>query len=497
LPSVIDEPQEISGGGSRIYRKRYWVTGDSQDLTQPTTNRDRYTYWSIGGNSIANQAPGYASMLHSVECPHAVGYCTWYGGKINSVNGVLGIGREAPLVPHQGMLFMIKDNAILAFSHGGGSNPLPLLEIQPAQDHISTLDDAELTNRLEGEIEKILDVYIPQDPNRFLKPGYYNDGENLLRHHDDYFRNPGETLYTLSLAHPYLSSTLKGQLNAYLEDYYQTYFGSTLYARTGWSAGTSRNAMIFPPQVEAEFADYPKSKNPGNGWSWNYPQNNIYSLWKYAQINPAISLDAYNKAKSVIEFHSLDDIYKVNSDGTIVKYADRFLEYPFEAQGYIAGYIGFVGLYNLVGQPPADIGLKTQVEQYLDDYLSYRYSTFSKDSYWYTGGNHHNRKFNIARNFMWLVPEVGAYFNQNIQQKVRDAVQEYSYVHPYWFISGYQGSYTETAAQPLFDAPSIYQAKAWILNEPRSELSKYLDAPFFERGDLFYIQNLIATIEAE
>jgi hypothetical protein len=43
----------------------------------------------------------------------------------------------------------------------------------------------------------------------------------------------------------------------------------------------------------------------------------------------------------------------------------------------------------------------------------------------------------------------------------------------------------------------MFQAKAWILKEPRDELVKYLDVPGFPRGDLFYIQNLVAAIEAD
>jgi hypothetical protein len=50
--------------------------------------------------------------------------------------------------------------------------------------------------------------------------------------------------------------------------------------------------------------------------------------------------------------------------------------------------------------------------------------------------------------------------------------------------------------QNLYDYSAMFQAKAYILDEPRDQLTKYLDAPAFERGDLFYIQNLITAIEA-
>jgi hypothetical protein len=42
----------------------------------------------------------------------------------------------------------------------------------------------------------------------------------------------------------------------------------------------------------------------------------------------------------------------------------------------------------------------------------------------------------------------------------------------------------------------LFQARAYVLQQPFSELVKYLDVPAFERGDLFYIQNLVAALQA-
>jgi outer membrane protein assembly factor BamB len=488
LWTVWDERQEISAGGNRIYRRRYFLEGSSRDITVP--NQSQSTYWSAG-NSIDQQAPGYDSMNHVIDCSHAVGFCYWYGGKISSINGIYGEGLGGWLIPHRGRLYLIDRNAVIAFSPQGGSRQVPLLEISPVQNPGTAPGQAELIGRLEDQIQKMLNVYTPGDPDRFLKPGYYNDGQNLLHHHDDYFRNPGETLYTLSLAYPYLSSPMKAQLAAYLADYYQKYFGSPLISHTGWAEGTSRNAMRFAPEIEADFANYPAFQFNRGGWTSRYPQINIYALWKYAQINPGIAQDAYNKAKAMIEFHNLDDMFI--SPRT---YRSYFTEFPFELQTYVAGYTGFLGLYSLVGSPPGDINLRNQAEQQRNAYLTFRYQSFTKDSYWYTGGNHHNRRYNIAVNFMWLVPEVGDFLAQNIQSRVRTAIQEYNYAAPFWFVSAFQGSYLESIAQPLFDVPALFQAKAYILKESRGELYKYLDAPVFERGDLFYIQNLIAVLAA-
>jgi hypothetical protein len=54
----------------------------------------------------------------------------------------------------------------------------------------------------------------------------------------------------------------------------------------------------------------------------------------------------------------------------------------------------------------------------------------------------------------------------------------------------------EAMFQPLYDVRGMFGAKAMILKQSRDELVKYLDAPGFARGDLFYIQNLVSAIEA-
>jgi hypothetical protein len=53
----------------------------------------------------------------------------------------------------------------------------------------------------------------------------------------------------------------------------------------------------------------------------------------------------------------------------------------------------------------------------------------------------------------------------------------------------------ENALSPLYDGQALFLAKAWILRAPGTTLEPYLDVPAFARGDLFYIQKLVATIE--
>jgi hypothetical protein len=96
---------------------------------------------------------------------------------------------------------------------------------------------------------------------------------------------------------------------------------------------------------------------------------------------------------------------------------------------------------------------------------------------------------------MFLTPELADYLRENVPVKVQDALNEYYAVAPYWFVSFSEEGFAENAINPLYDSHSIFMAKALILQESGGELEKYLDVPGFERGDLYYIQKLVAILE--
>jgi hypothetical protein len=79
---------------------------------------------------------------------------------------------------------------------------------------------------------------------------------------------------------------------------------------------------------------------------------------------------------------------------------------------------------------------------------------------------------------------------------MQEAINEYEYIAPYWFVTRYESIINEGVMSPLYNYSALFQAKAYILNESRDELTKYLDTPAFVVGDLFYIQNLVISITA-
>jgi hypothetical protein len=97
---------------------------------------------------------------------------------------------------------------------------------------------------------------------------------------------------------------------------------------------------------------------------------------------------------------------------------------------------------------------------------------------------------------MFLVPELAEYLRDHALAKVQAALVEYEELAPYWFVTFAEEGFGENALNPLYDAQALFMAKALILQEPGVELEKYLDVSAFARGDLFYIQKLVATINA-
>ena len=143
-----------------------------------------------------------------------------------------------------------------------------------------------------------------------------------------------------------------------------------------------------------------------------------------------------------------------------------------------------------------DANLRQSVIQERERLLTLRRSLFTKDSPWTEQGIEYKKTLDLARNFLFMSPELAAYLRANLYNQVQVALTEYESVAPFWLVNRYEANFGESGSQSLYTPYAMFQAKAMILQETQDELIKYLDAPYWERGDLFYIQNLVATIEA-
>ncbi len=470
---AVAEPQALSAGGDIIYRNL--CCDRVADWFNYMDSGDRGGgLWSYDLNQTA---PDYDMMWTTLPgWPRLQG---WYKGDSNSINAAYhNHGDQNPLVPYEGRIYTHRSNAIIAYGTNSGPGQKPLLTINPPQANGDSLTESELTARLEDEIGKMIAA-------GHLRPGYYNPGQFVanLRQFSTYYDNPGDTLYALSIAYPHLSAATQTQLAAYIQQEFDTYFDSEMVATIGWSDGAPREAMLFPPEVKADFANYPP--NPiSQGFGWRYPPHNFYAMWKYAEIFPVEALHTYNLAKGSL----LVPVPDMITD-------DYFEENIYVLNAYITGYIGFLELQELAGMSDTDSSLRTQVTNELNRLLTLRVNVFSKDSPW-VDERYHKKHLDISRNFIWMAPELAGYLYQNVPHKVDAAVAEYNYIAPYWFVSRFESSLGEDGMSSLYNYYALFQAKAYARGESQGELSKYIDVPAFARGDLYYIMNLVAALEA-
>lgn len=483
LQGADDEPQALSAGGNIIYRS---ICCDRVGDWFNLTTHARGAAWGYAPFDLGSQVPGYNMMWWGIDPNGYPGLVGNYGTN----NGVYNShGDQNPIIPYMGMLFIHRSNAIIAFGTGQKIGKLPLLTVNTVVDAPTVPTTNDLKARLESEVSKM----ITAGP---LRPGYYNSGQWGFSdggHLPDYFVNPGDTIYTLARAYPYLSPALQTQTKTYLQTEFTTYFNPTMYARIGWSDGAPREWMPIPPEVQASMNSSQKNIRVGDNWSWQYPPFNFYAMWKYAGIFPSDALTVYNLAKGEL----VVPCCQVSSD--------YFQQWPYELNAWISGYYGFLKLQEVAGMTAQDASLRQSVTNELNRLEQLRASTFTKDTFWVNpnnpnlpidGGPYHYRALNVAQNFIFLTPELGSYLNQNALSKVQAAVNEYNWVAPYWFVSRYNAVVDEGVMQQLYDYNAIFQAKAYILKQSQQELAKYLDVAAFKQGDLLYMQDLIAAIEA-
>lgn len=498
------EPQALSIGGSTMYRSICCDrVGDWFDMTNTSSTGWAWHYIS----PLTQQAPGYDAMWWFLMPDFLYRLTGNYGG----VNGIYhDHADQNPIVPYHGRIYIHRSNAIIAYGTNSGPGKLPLLAANPVPRITDTPTTADLTNRLTNEVSKMIAA-------GHLRPGYYNTSQfNVYPDLVNYFENPGSTIYTLAMAYPYVDPSIQPQLKAYLKQEFTTYFDSlpqgtpatpaTMYSSIGWADGAARESMVLPPEVQADLANYPKQTSAWPNWLAQYPVFNLYAMYQYALVFPENAGHIYNDlAKPILtDPHFFNELLQginpqIPPPPMYPSVTNYFLQKPYELNGYITGYIGFLKLQQLAGMDGVDTDLKNIVTTERDSLLNYRAQNFSKDTYYsqpvesvYT-----HRVLNLSRNFIMLSPELGDYLNQNALAKVTAAVNEYNDVGPYWFVSRYNASIGEGGMQNLYDTGAVFQAKAYILKASRAELTKYLDTPGFAVGDLFYIQNLVAALQAQ
>jgi len=334
--------------------------------------------------------------------------------------------------------------------------------------------EVDVRAELEKEVNEVVNA-------GHLRPGYFVTGlidVSVHREHGDhmghYFHNPADTIYTLIEALPYLSSALRERTRTYIQSEYNRY-PLTTTTNTGWANGANRDDYLLPQVVSSAMNSGPGSYSPFPAWSFH--PFNFYAAAKYAK-----------------EFGGASSIFSAMRNKLNTPPSDSLLlEFPHALNVYIAGYLGYLELENLAGQPKT-----ASVENTLNRLLALRLNHLDTVSSGAISGSE-------AGGFIYLVPELGDYLYRNRQPEVAQLLTKYNEIMPYWFVAKADeqvkdekpnGSYNEGSTTHLYAYSSLFLAKALALKQPRAELEKYLDIGGFEKGDLFYIQNLIYTLEA-
>lgn len=470
---AIDEPQAISMGGNTFYRNLCCDrVGDWFSLETFTAGQ----LWKYD-SPLSTQIPNYDQMWYGTVNGDSIRLQGNYG----NVNGIYhNHGDQNPIIPYQGRLYVHRSNAIIAYAPGATTTAQTLLRTQFVTNTINARSESELTGVLTDEIQKMLDA-------GHLRPGYYNAGQfSVYGQLANYFENPGETLYALARAYPYVPTAMQPALKQYLQEEFDLYFNPVMVTKTGWRDGAPREWMPITADVENAMNDIGPVIGSDPRYSWPYPPLNFYALWKFSQILPENTQTAYSLAKSKL-------VVPVPALAT----NDYLSQRPYEHNAYIAGYYGFLQLQELAGKSQQDGTLRTAVNNELNRLMNLRAQSFNKNTVWVDGnGSYHLRSLNVSRNFIYMTPELGAYLRQNAYSKVEEALKEYNQVAPYWFVSRFNAVVNEGVRQNLYDYGALFQGWAYALNTNQQDLQKFLDAPAFRVGDLFFINNLVAVIEA-
>ena len=475
--SQYDEPMMYSASGNNIY----WSV--CCDRSAGYYDALIGTNWTLFNYNLGSIAPDYNVLISGNGADSESGAAYVFG----DYNGVYGYhGDQNPPIPYNGRLYIHRGNSILAFGTGGGRNHLSTLPAPTVTPNASGISLNVLTSKLESEIRKF-----DADNNGsldHLRPGWgvlgpfgsANTGVGIAIYGgnsdiSNYWHDPADTIYTLSLAYPHIQdANLKNKLAAYLQSEYANY-SPCLYGDIGWSGGAAREDFTLPPEITSALTAGKSAGNPPFGYFA------LYAMWKYVQAGLGDAAATFSACENSLPPSSYD------------------ADHPFISNAQIAGYKGYVELAKLAGQP------YTTQENTLNTMMSQRASGFTEDNPW--GGpapampGNNRQALAIAQNFMWMTPELARYlYASSNSARIQTAFNHYQTDAPYWFVSKFEATYRETTNQHPFTSWALFATKAWfkpVNNQTsREELVKYLDAPAFARGDLYYIQNLIAAIEA-
>jgi len=497
--ATSDEPAGLSMGGSMLFVDSWTRLGgidvDTGELFEVANVADHWPECSVECDGRAGPMPFFASYPFS-------------GPRVGEGNA-----HRAAVIANGVIYWRLLEGALAAIGHSTGSPSAPLewpsadardserpvatnvvagshssVGTQALADYVWSEPirpvlnpDPQLVARLEKEIQAVVSAghLAPFVIERgFTTPqGWPGDSahpeDGLVQFSPSgnvYWYDPGELVYTLSLAYPYLSSTLKGQLRTYLLNEMNRYppLEALPYpAQSTWLMdGARREAYSMTVQLNVWPPPAP-------------PLSTLYALW------------AYGDATGDWEY--------MRVRWTAIKALFSLRKAQTDSYAAISGAIGYARIAKNLGYTAeAQEGVNVAVAAMV---AGQRFESFLETA---------NRRYPDPRDqltglrapvFFGLVPEVGRYLHDTNGDAVATylaGLTDYYDGEFLWYLTrlGLQKEVGESSFHGPELAWSVFLAKAYAENASPAELRGYLDRPW-GLGDLCYLQKLMAAIEAE
>lgn len=288
-------------------------------------------------------------------------------------------------------------------------------------------------------------------------------------HGNAYWHDPGELLYSMALAYPYLDVQLQGQVRAYVAAEIKRYPVLENLPWTGlpWlRQGVARERYAVP--FRQSLSSWPP---PGASLSA------LYGLWLWSKNTGdwTYAASMWSRAKSLWSAQK----------STIDYYAD------------IAGAIGYARLAARLGDPAAEADGRTIAVQAME--AGRAFDTFrQRAERQYLDPREQATGWSVPV-FYGIAPEVGLYLREHVGEQAIPYLysREQGEGLRWWYLTR-AGAHAEVGESSYVAPPAAWShflAHALVVGRSQSALLSWLDRPWC-KGDLYSIQKIVATIQA-
>lgn len=335
----------------------------------------------------------------------------------------------------------------------------------------------DLSAKLETEVTKVLSAGHLAPFRALYGEGYGTTGQY-------YWYHPYDTVYTLSLAYPYVSATVQANIRSYLQTEMSSYpIWSTTYLSP--TTGASRQGDVLSSAergaIPTEYTNRPKLFG-------------LYALWLYAQ--------------------NTGDWNYVSTNWNSIK--TFYTNYKTETTKYYSSIAGAIGVARMAHQKPSpdsttEAAALADVNTGMANGLNYdTFGTNATTAYQYNSGE--NWQYTLGglyQGFQLLdiTPEIGRYMaaNTSLSSAITGSnsdpftVTQGQYKFPLWYMARGQANtvaYGEGDGVPPDVRAMMFPVEAWVKNTPVTNLRSFLDVPDALTGDYYWMQNVTRTIQA-